>query len=72
MLPLSSPQRQLLADLLPLVHLDFALSEVKYFHTVTGNAADAELAWSGFLLGHAAWFDDAPGQTMLAAIGISQ
>ena len=57
-----------MAEVLPLVHLDFALSEVEYFHAITGHAADAELAWRGFFLGHAAWFDTAPGQAMLAAI----
>ena len=67
-LPLSLAQRHLLAEVLPLVHLDFALSEVEYFHAITGHAADAELAWRGFFLGHAAWFDTAPGQAMLAAI----
>lgn len=66
--PLANPERALLADLLPLVHVDFALSEVEYFHAVTGNDHDAELAWSGFLLGHAAWFDTAPGQALLQAI----
>src|SRR5690606_37727681 len=34
-LPLSAERVHLLADLLPVVHLDFALSEVEYFHGVT-------------------------------------
>lgn len=68
-LPLPQAQRLLLAEVLPLVHLDFALSEVEYFHAITGNASDAELAWRDFLIGHTQWFDTAPGQHLLACIG---
>ncbi|HET7662560.1 MAG TPA: phosphotransferase [Rhodanobacteraceae bacterium] len=67
-LPLASDQRQLLADLLPVVHIDFALSEIEYFHGVTGSTAHAGVAYDIFLRGHAAWFDTAPGQAMLKAI----
>lgn len=67
-LPLSPRQRSLLAELLPLVHLDFALSEVEYFHAITRKSADVELAWSAFFLGHAAWFDSAPGLQLLDVI----
>lgn len=66
--PLAAADTALLADLLPLVHLDFALSELAYFDAVLHAPAQAELAWSGFLLGHAAWFDGTPGQALLAAI----
>ncbi len=58
----------LLADLLPLVHVDFALSEVEYFHAITHSTASADVAWDTFLLGHAAWFGTPAGQTMLHAI----
>ena len=67
-LPLSPQQLGVLAELLPLVHLDFALSEMEYFHAITHKPADVELAWSEFFLGHAAWFDSAPGQQLLAVI----
>jgi Ser/Thr protein kinase RdoA (MazF antagonist) len=67
-LPLSPQQRNLLAELLPLVHLDFALSEVEYFHAITHNPVNVELAWSEFFLGHAAWLDSTPGQQVLAVI----
>lgn len=67
-LPLRGDDLALLAELLPIVHVDFALSEIEYFHGVTASSADAELAWHTFLLGHAAWFDSAPGQAMQAAI----
>lgn len=63
--PLSSEQRQLLADLLPLVHLDFALSEIEYFHAVTGVGADADVAYDTFLVGHARWFDTPPARPQI-------
>lgn len=63
--PLSAMQVQLLADLLPLVHLDFALSEVEYFQGTTGSIANADLAYYDFLLGHAHWFNNAAGQSLL-------
>jgi len=66
--PLTSDDVLLLADLLPLVHLDFALSEVEYFHAVTGTRANADVAYDTFLLGHAAWFATPPGHALLQAI----
>lgn len=58
----------LLADLLPLVHVDFALSEVEYFHAITHSAASADVAYDTFLRGHAAWFGTSPGRALLQAI----
>jgi Ser/Thr protein kinase RdoA (MazF antagonist) len=58
----------LLADLLPLVHVDFALSEVEYFHAITHSTASADVAYDIFLRGHADWFTTRAGQTMLQAI----
>ena len=63
--PLHADDLTLLAELLPLVHLDFALSEVEYFHAVTGSRAHADVAYDTFLLGHAAWFGTPPGQRLL-------
>ena len=65
---LSADDIHLLADLLPLVHVDFALSEVEYFHAVTGSRANADVAYDTFLLGHAAWFATPPGRILLQAI----
>lgn len=67
-LPLSSAQRSTLAALLPVAHIDFALSEVEYFHAITGSDTNADIAWDQFLLGHARWFDSAPARTFLDTI----
>lgn len=58
----------LLADLLPLVHVDFALSEVEYFSAITHSPANADVAYHTFLRGHAAWFATPPGQRLLQEI----
>ena len=57
----------LLADLLPLVHLDFALSEVEYFNAIP-DFPKAAVAYDTFLLGHAAWFSTSTGRALLDAI----
>lgn len=57
----------LLADLLPLVHLDFALSEVEYFAAFV-DQAHADVAFDTFLRGHAAWFASVEGAALLDAI----
>ena len=67
-LPLDARRVHLLADLLPVVHLDFALSEVDYFERATQSRANADVAWYTFLLDHAEWFTGTQGQAMLAAL----
>jgi Ser/Thr protein kinase RdoA (MazF antagonist) len=66
--PLDRAEVHLLADLLPLVHVDFALSEVEYFHAITPSRANADVAYDTFLRGHAAWFGTREGQSLLQAI----
>lgn len=66
--PLDDADLGLLADLLPLVHVDFALSEVEYFHAITRSKEHADVAWDTFLRGHAAWFRTRPGQALLDAL----
>jgi len=66
--PLSAEDRDLLANLLPLVHVDFALSEVEYYHAITQSTANADVACETFLRGHAAWFRTSHGQALLRAI----
>jgi Ser/Thr protein kinase RdoA (MazF antagonist) len=70
-LPLCAADRDLLADLLPLVHIDFALSEIDYYQGAFGARAQADHAWETFLLGHAAWFETAPGLALLATIRVT-
>jgi Ser/Thr protein kinase RdoA (MazF antagonist) len=57
-----------IAAILPLVHLEYALSEVEYFHDVVGSPANADLAYDDYLLGHADWFRSAPGEALLGHI----
>ncbi len=65
--PLDEADRALLARLLPLAHVEFALAEVDYFAGQVQRPGDAALAWQGYLIGHAAWFAGAEGQALLAA-----
>lgn len=67
-LPLSAERVHLLADLLPVVQLDFALSEVEYFEGVTHSPANADVAYHTFLMGHADWFSTPAGQGLLKAL----
>ncbi|WBO22278.1 phosphotransferase enzyme family protein [Sphingomonas abietis] len=67
--PLGDEALALLTRLLPLVHVEFALSEADYFRGVLGRDADADLAWQGYLVGHAEWFLSPAGQSLLEAIG---
>lgn len=64
-LPLEAAQLRALAALLPLVHADFALSEVEYFAGITGSDAHAGIAYRRYLLGHADWFGGEEGQRLL-------
>jgi len=66
--PLATDDLTLLADLLPIVHLDFALSEIEYFEGVTRRRDHADVAYHTFLRGHAAWFTGRHGQALLDAI----
>jgi Ser/Thr protein kinase RdoA (MazF antagonist) len=63
--PLNAADRAALPALLPVVHLEYALSEVEYFAGVVGRAADADLAYDGYLVGHTRWFAGPPGQALL-------
>jgi Ser/Thr protein kinase RdoA (MazF antagonist) len=65
---LAQADLDLLADVLPIVHLDFALSEVEYYEGITGRRDHADVAYGTFLRGHADWFATPHGQALLAAI----
>jgi len=64
-LPLQADEIGTIVRLLPLVHLEFALSEVHYFAGILDDAAQAELAWQGYALDHAQWFLSPPGTSFL-------
>ena len=51
--------------LLPLVHAEFALSEADYFLRVLKSQEKADLAYIGYFLGHARWFNSDAGKRLL-------
>lgn len=64
--PLKAQDFLTLAALLPLVHTDFALSEVAYYQGIVGSEANATVAYEAYLIGHTRWFNGAEGQRLLA------
>jgi Ser/Thr protein kinase RdoA (MazF antagonist) len=63
--PLSAQDLHTLSALLPLVHVDFALSEIAYYQGVVGSTRSADVAYHAYLLGHLQWFAGARGQRLL-------
>ena len=63
--PLTARERRTIAEMLPVVHCEFALSEAEYFLSVLGDAARAQVAWEGYCVGHCAWFATAAGQRLM-------
>ncbi|WP_294235569.1 phosphotransferase [uncultured Sphingomonas sp.] len=66
--PLDAVTKVAVVRLLPLVHIEFALSEIDYFAGVVDDPDAALLAWDGYLLGHAAWFQSMAGRDFLARL----
>jgi Ser/Thr protein kinase RdoA (MazF antagonist) len=66
--PLTLTDLDTLIALLPLVHIEFALSEADYFAGLLHDRAAARQAWQGYALDHAHWFAGAQGGALLAAI----
>lgn len=66
--PLDVTVREAILRLLPLVHIEFALSEIDYFAGVVGDLDAASLAWDGYLLGHADWFQSVAAGDFLTAL----
>lgn len=64
-LSLSPADRETLVRLLPLVHVEFALSEIDYFAGIVGDREQARQAWRDYLIGHAEWFLTAAGRAFL-------
>jgi len=63
---LSPVERCALADALRVIHVAFALSEVEYFAEVVRSPGNTDLAYDGYLIGHARWFSEGPGEELLA------
>lgn len=63
--PLSRDDLLTLVALLPVLHVDFALSEIAYFHGIVGSRASADVAYHAFLVGHTEWFRRAEGVRLL-------
>ncbi|WP_414712442.1 phosphotransferase enzyme family protein [Sphingobium sp.] len=63
--PLDQMEIDVLIRLLPLVHVEFALSEIDYFAGIVGDRDQALVAWQDYLIGHADWFLSASGQDFL-------
>lgn len=57
-----------LAPMMVLCHAEFALSEADYFLGVLGSEEQARAAYDGWLVGHARWFQSAPGRRLLDAL----
>jgi Ser/Thr protein kinase RdoA (MazF antagonist) len=64
--PLTRAELAVVAGLLPVVHLEYALSEVEYFASVVRSPENADLAYDGYLIGHARWFTGPDGQALLS------
>jgi len=66
--PLTGAEAAALPLLLPVVHVEYALSEVDYFTGVAVSpeigTAHADLAYE-YLIGHARWFGQPPGAALL-------
>jgi len=54
------------AWLLPVVHLEYALSEVEYFASVVHSPSNADLAYDTYLVGHTRWFAGPDGSALLS------
>ncbi|WP_205194406.1 phosphotransferase [Burkholderia sp. Ap-962] len=67
-LPLSDTAYRALAALLPIVHTEFALSEVEYFNGILASPAGTEAAYDTYLIGHARWFAGPQGQRLLGVL----
>ena len=63
--PLDEVESAALIAVLPVVHLEFALSEVEYFADVVNSVTNTDLAYNGYLIGHARWFQEARGAELI-------
>ena len=62
---LSPAEARALPEVLPVVHLEYALSEIEYFADVVSSPALADLAYDTYLIGHTRWFAGPDGAAFL-------
>jgi Ser/Thr protein kinase RdoA (MazF antagonist) len=62
--PFSHDEAEALLALLPLVHAEFALSEVHYFFGILKSQEKADVAYLEYFLGHARWFGRDSGKQL--------
>jgi Ser/Thr protein kinase RdoA (MazF antagonist) len=63
--PLSPAEARALPEVLPVAHLEYALSEIEYFADVVASPALADLAYDTYLVGHTRWFAGPDGAAFL-------
>ena len=63
--PLSDDAHAALVALLPIVHTEFALSEVAYFGCIVNAPDIVDVAYDGYLIGHVQWFGERDGRQLL-------
>ena len=63
--PLDEVELAALVAVLPVVHLEYALSEVEYFAEVVRSRANAELAYDGYFIGHTRWYGEPAGSVLI-------
>jgi hypothetical protein len=56
------------AELLPVVHLEYALSEVEYVASVVCSPGNADLAYHTYLIGHTRWFGTPEGSALFSHV----
>lgn len=66
--PLTEAEAAALAPMTALCHAEFALSEADYFLGALHAEKSAEMAYDGWLVGHARWFHSAAGAGLLNAM----
>jgi Ser/Thr protein kinase RdoA (MazF antagonist) len=66
--PLGPAELSALAEVLPVVHLEYALSEIEYFADVVGSQSNADLAYSTYLVGHTRWFEGDDGLALITRL----
>lgn len=62
---LSNEEASSLAPMTALCHAEFALSEAEYFLSVLHSDERAKMAYDGWLVGHARWFQSTVGCRLL-------